>query len=107
MFKHALLNFYDSYNSIMDHNTNPLRNIPDPMARFWIMTVLAWMWSVTFGLYIGSIFIAGLSMVAHIAVLLMVFATVGVFYDAEKNNSMWLKKLKKERRSKKTIKIKL
>ena len=39
--KLAFLWFYDCYNAVMDHNKNPLRNIPDPVSRMWIMTVLA------------------------------------------------------------------
>ena len=35
------LHLYDMYNSVMDHNKNPLRHIPDPVSRLWIMTVLA------------------------------------------------------------------
>jgi len=53
--KLAFLWFYDCYNAVMDHNKNPLRNIPDPVSRMWIMTVLAWMWSVVFGAYLGSV----------------------------------------------------
>ena len=97
MIKNALYSCYESYKNIMDHNSNPLRNIPDPMARFWIMTVLAWLWSIAFGLSLGSIIVTGLSMIAHLAVLLMIFITVCVFYDAEKNNYSWLVRLKAER----------
>lgn len=100
MSKLALLGFYDTYNSIMDHDINPLKNVPDPMSRFWIMTVLAWMWSITFGLSIGSVLFMGLSMAAHVMLLLMVFFTVGIFYDAEKENHSWLLELRAKAASK-------
>ena len=52
--KLLFLQLYDIYNSVMDHNKNPLRHIPDPVSRLWIMTVLAWMWCIAFSLYVGS-----------------------------------------------------
>lgn len=39
--KQLFLQFYDSYNRVMDADYNPLRHVPDPVSRFWIMTVLA------------------------------------------------------------------
>ena len=46
MIKIAFLRFYEFYKSVMDANVNPLRHVPDPVSRFWIMTVMAWMWCV-------------------------------------------------------------
>ena len=34
---------YDSWNVVMNHNKNPLKNIPDTQVRHMIMQVLAWM----------------------------------------------------------------
>ena len=92
--KLAFLWFYDCYHAGMDHNKNPLRHIPDPVSRMWIMTVLAWMWSVVFGAYLGSVIYMGISIASHFLLLFMVAFTASVFYDAEKRHDSWLLKLR-------------
>ncbi|MFQ3199956.1 MAG: hypothetical protein ACI9SK_000667 [Zhongshania sp.] len=94
--KNIGLKIYDSYKYVFDSKKNPLRHIPDPTSRLYIMIILAMMWSGTFALYIGSIYYFGISLAAHIVVLLMFFFTVAVFYDAEKNKSSWLLKLRRD-----------
>lgn len=91
-----LLWIYDSYKWIFDSSKNPLRHIPDPASRMFIMIILAFMWSGTFAVYLGSILYFGISIAAHIILLLMFFFTVAVFYDAEKNKSSWLLKLRQK-----------
>ena len=90
---------YDSYRYIFDSSRNPLRNIPDPTSRMFIMIILGFMWSGAFAIYLGSILYFGISLAAHIVLLLMFFFTVAVFYDAEKNQSSWLLRLRKEQGS--------
>ena len=92
--KLAFLWFYDAYNSVMNHNKNPLRHIPDPLSRMWIMTVLAWMWSIVFGMYLGSVIYMGISLAAHFMLLFMVTFTAAVFYDAERRHDSWLLNLR-------------
>lgn len=60
------------------------------------MTILAFMWSGAFAIYLGSITYFGISVAAHIVLLLMFFFTMAVFYDAEKNQSSWLLLLRSE-----------
>jgi len=60
------------------------------------MTILAFMWSGVFAVYLGSITYFGISVAAHIILILMFFFTVAVFYDAEKNQSSWLLRLRRE-----------
>jgi hypothetical protein len=96
--KKTALRLYDAYNDVFDSSKNPLRHIPDPPSRLFIMIILATMWSGTFAIYLGSIIYFGISVAAHIIVLLMVFFTVVVFYDAEKNGSSWLLRLRKEQK---------
>lgn len=62
------------------------------------MTILAFMWSGAFAVYLGSIIYFGISVAAHIVLILMFFFTVAVFYDAEKNQSSWLLKLRSDQR---------
>tara|TARA_Y100000389_G_scaffold204508_1_gene257533 strand:- start:4243 stop:4602 length:360 start_codon:yes stop_codon:yes gene_type:complete len=94
--KMMFLKFYDLYNWIFDHSKNPLRYIPDPLSRMWIMTVLAWMWSIAFGLYIGSVIYMGISLAIHFILLFMVAFTAAVFYDAERRHDSWLLDLRLE-----------
>ena len=95
--KKALLWVYDSYKYVFDSSKNPLRHSPDPVSRMWIMIVLASLWSGAFAIYIGSIFYFGISLAAHIVLLLMFFFTIAVFYDAEKNKSSWLLRWRKNK----------
>ena len=92
------LRIYDAYNYIFDSSKNPLRHIPDPTSRMFIMTILAFMWSGAFAIYVGSIIYFGISVAAHIVLILMFFFTIAVFYDAERNKSSWLLKLRREQR---------
>ena len=87
---------YDAYQYLFDSRRNPLRHIPDPTSRMFIMTILAFMWSGAFSVYLGSIIYFGVSVAAHIVLILMVFLTVAVFYDAERNQSSWLLRLRRE-----------
>lgn len=94
--KQLALRIFEIYKYIFDSSKNPLRHIPDPVSRFYIMTILAGMWSFSFAIYLGSIIYFGISLAAHTILLLMFFFTISIFYDAEKNHSSWLLKLKKE-----------
>jgi hypothetical protein len=91
------LSIYDAYTYISDSSKNPLRHIPDPTSRMFIMTILAFMWSGAFAAYLGSIIYFGISVAAHIVLILMFFFTVAVFYDAERNQSSWLLKLRRDK----------
>ena len=95
MMKLFALRIYDYYKYIFDSERNPLRHIPDPVSRFYIMTILAGLWSFSFAIYLGSIIYFGISLAAHTILLLMFFFTMSVFYDAEKNRSSWLLKLRR------------
>ena len=95
--KRLFLWFYDCYCSVMHHNKNPLRHIPDPLSRMWIMTVLAWMWSIVFGIYVGSVIYMGISMAAHFILLAMVTFTATIFYEAERKHDSWLLKLREDK----------
>jgi hypothetical protein len=90
-----MLRLYGYYNYIFDSKKNPLRHIPDPVSRFYIMTILATMWSFAFAIYFGSIIYFGVSLAAHAILLLMFFFTMAVFYDAEKSKSSWFLKLRR------------
>ena len=45
--KKLALRLYDAYNYIFDSSKNPLRHIPDPPSRLFIMIILATMWAIS------------------------------------------------------------
>ena len=75
---------YNSWNSVMDHEKNPLSKIPDFNTRHMIMQVLAWMWCITFSLIVGSWTVFGVSAIGHVILLGAIAITVGTFKVAEK-----------------------
>ena len=76
---------YDSWNSVMNMDKNPLRHIPDLQVRHMVMQVLAFMWSAVFALYIAeSVYAFGISAFAHVVFIGAVVLTVGTFKVAEK-----------------------
>ena len=80
------------------HNLLPSPAQPDPTSRMFIMTILAFIWSGAFAAYLGSIIYFGISLAAHIGLILMFFFTIAIFYDAERSQSSWLLKLRSDHR---------
>ena len=72
------------YNLVMDSRHNPLSYIPDTSTRHLVMQVLAWMWCIIFGMWVGSIVAFGVSAVVHSILLAGVFITVGIFETAKR-----------------------
>jgi len=79
----------NSWDGVMNHNLNPLKNIPDLQTRHLVMQVLAWMWCVVFSTYFSSMWIFGLTAIAHILVIAAVVITVGTFTAASNNPSLF------------------
>ena len=75
---------YSSWNVVMDHNLNPLSNIPDLNTRHMIMQVLAWMWCIVFGILVGSMWAGLYSMIAHSLLLGAIAITVATFEMAKR-----------------------
>ena len=76
---------YDSWNGIMNAEINPLKHIPDTNTRHMVLQVVAWMWCIVFSMYMGSIFVMGVSMIAHILFLTAIVVTVATFETAKNN----------------------
>ena len=76
---------YDSWNGVMDANINPLKHIPDTNTRHMVLQVLAWMWCIVFSMYMGSIFVMGVTMIAHVMFLAAIVVTVATFETAKNN----------------------
>ena len=80
---------YDSWNGVMDMDKNPLKHIPDLNTRHMVLQVLAWMWCIVFSMYMGSLFIMGISMVAHALFLAAIVVTVATFETAKRNPKLF------------------
>ena len=95
------LNFIvTSWRSIMDLRYNPLRFINEPVLQSYLMVVLFTMWSAFFGLiamyYLGWLgYSIPVSIMVHMAILVPIVITNGVFLDAERKNSPWLSNFKR------------
>ena len=76
----------------MNHEVNPLRNIPDLHVRHMIMQILAFLWSGVFAIGITeSVFVFGISALVHVLLLGVVVITVGTFKLAEHKPEFFLK----------------
>ncbi len=82
---------FDSWNAVMNAEVNPLRHIPDLQVRHMVLQVLAWMWCIVFSMYMGSLFVMGLTMVAHALILAAIVVTVGTFQVAKTNPTFFSK----------------
>ena len=80
---------YDSWNGIMNADVNPLKHIPDINTRHMVLQVLAWMWCIVFSMYVGSIFVMGVTMIAHVIFLAAIVITVATFETAKNNSSIF------------------
>ncbi len=75
---------HSSWHLLMDSKHNPLSKIPDVNTRHLIMQVLAWMWCIIFSMYMGSIFVFGVSALVHAILIAGIFITVAVFETANR-----------------------
>jgi hypothetical protein len=82
---------YKLWNSVMSAKHNPLRHIPDENVRHLIMQILAWMWCIMFSLWMGSLWVFGISALAHAAILAAITITVATFEVAKRKPDMFSK----------------
>ena len=82
---------YDSWNSVMDMDKNPLRHIPDLQTRHMVLQILAWIWATTFSLWVGSIYAFGVSTIAHLVIIAAIVVTVGTFETAKRRPTFFLR----------------
>ncbi len=73
-----------TWNLVMDHNVNPLKNIQDLQTRHLFMQLLAWMWCVIFASSLGSFLVFGISAIVHSLLIAGVAITVATFEMAKK-----------------------
>lgn len=82
---------FDSWNLIMDDRRNPLSHIPDINTRHMVIQVLAWMWCIVFSMYFGSMWMFGITAIAHVIVIAAIAITVGTFEVARRNPNIFVK----------------
>ena len=83
---------YNTWDSVMNYKHNPLRHIPDLNTRHMVMQVLAWMWCIAFSMYFGSMWMFGVTAIAHIFILAAIVLTVATFETAKRKPSFFLQK---------------
>lgn len=59
---------------IINPNLNPMRNAP-LYIKYFATILLGCFWSLTFGLYTAQFFYIGINMLAHMAIISMIFIT--------------------------------
>ena len=67
----------------MRRKYNPLSNIPNVATGHLIMQVLAWMWCIIFSMWMGSVYVFGVTAIAHALIIAGVFITAAVFFTAK------------------------
>ena len=82
---------YDSWNGVMNYDKNPLKNIPDLNTRPLVMQVLAWMWCIAFSMYFSSMWIFGVTAIAHVIILAAIVLTVASFEIAKRKPDFYLR----------------
>ena len=82
---------HDTSQSVMNHERNPLRHIPDLNTRHMVMQVLAWMWCIVFSMYFGSMWVFGITAIAHVFIICAVVLTVATFETAKRKPTFFLK----------------
>ena len=82
---------YDSWNGVMNANINPLRHIPDTNTRHMVLQVLAWMWCIAFSSYFSSMWIFGITAIAHVFILAAIVITVATFETAKAKPTFFLR----------------
>ena len=74
----------DIWNSIMNSNINPISSIQNIQIRHMLMQILAFMWSGVFSLYIiNSLYVFGITAIAHALLISAIFVTAFVFHTAK------------------------
>ncbi len=73
----------ESWDSVMNHDFNPLKHIPDLQVRHMVLQILAWMWCVVFSLYVGSWYLMGITFAVHFLLIAAIVVTIATFKISE------------------------
>ena len=84
--REAIVNMW---NSVMNADVNPLKNIPSLQARPMILQILAGTWASSFALAYGSLWIWGFAMIAHLCIIAAIVVTVATFETAKRKPTVF------------------
>ncbi len=73
---------YDIWNFVFNHETSPLRHIPDVATRHYVLQALALMWATVFSVAIGSYTVFGISVLGHAVLIAAAAITVATYSTA-------------------------
>jgi hypothetical protein len=71
------------WNFLFDHESSPLRNIPDVSMRHYVLQILGFMWAVSFSLAIGSYTFLAYSLIGHTILIAAAAITVATWTAAK------------------------
>jgi hypothetical protein len=80
----------ETYRSVMDSDANAFSRLPKTV-RFQYMSILSFMWSGVFALWIGNMVLFGPSVIGHLILLIGVFFTANAFRKARSHTTQEIK----------------
>lgn len=75
------------WHSVMDSRYNPLKDA-NLASQYYVMQVLAWMWTMIFSVSFLSIFQFGILWIAHLLIISGIFLTMGAFEHTKKTQAL-------------------
>ncbi len=79
------------WNFLFDHESSPLRNIPDVSMRHYVLQILGFMWAVSFSLAIGSYTFLAYSLIGHTILIAAVAITVATWTAAKVKPALFIR----------------
>jgi hypothetical protein len=77
------------WNFLFDHESSPLRNIPDVAMRHYVLQILGFIWAVSFSLAIGSYTFLAYSLIGHTILIAAAAITVATWTAAKVKPAMF------------------
>jgi len=84
MFKKTAKFVVFIWNFVFDHESSPLRNLPDVATRHYVLQILGLMWAAAFSFEIGSIAFFSASVIGHTVLIAAAAITVATWTAAAK-----------------------
>jgi len=81
---------FAAWNFIFDHESSPLRHIPDFGVRHMVFQLLGWMWAISFSIAVGSYTFLAISLIGHAVLIGAAAITVATYAAAAKRPDLFL-----------------
>lgn len=75
---------------LFDHESSPLRHIPNVSTRHMVLQLLGWMWAIAFSIAIGSYTFLAISLVGHVVLIGAAAVTVATYTAAAKRPTLFV-----------------